>query len=84
MNKELNATTFRPGAFASESTVRGALERRTRSLSTHEASGRVSQPTDAAGDLSSGGNRPRPLRRWSVAELIAGALARFPAGGVAH
>jgi hypothetical protein len=84
MNKELDATTFRPGAFTPETAVRGALERRTRSLSNHEASGGVSQPTDAAGDSSSRGNRPRLLRRWSVAELIAGALARPPAGGVAH
>ena len=84
MNKELDTTTVRPGAFTPESAVRGALERRTRSLTTHEASGAGSQPTDAAGDSSSRGNRPRLLRRWSVAELIAGALARPPAGGVAH
>jgi hypothetical protein len=28
--------------------------------------------------------RPTPLRRWSVAELIARAVPRPPAGGVAH
>ena len=84
MNKELDTTTVRPGAFTPESAARGALERRTRSLTTHEASGGVSQPTDVAGVSSSLGNRPRLLRRWSVAELIAGALARPPAGGVAH
>jgi hypothetical protein len=84
MNQELDTPTPRPGAFISETAVRGALERRTRSLTTHEATGGASQPTDAAADSSSRGNRPRLLRRWSVAELIAGALARLPAGGVAH
>lgn len=29
-------------------------------------------------------SRTRPLRRWSVAELIAAAVFRTPAGGVAH
>ncbi len=84
MNKELDTTTFRPGAFISESAVRGALERRTRSLPTQAGGAGSSQPSDTVGDPSSRVSRPRRLRRWSVAELIAGALARSPAGEVAR
>jgi hypothetical protein len=67
MNDERNQTTFRAGAFVSEDAVRSALERRRR--------GRPITNTPAA--------RRTPLRRWSVAELIARAVPRPPAGGVA-
>ena len=84
MNKELDTTTFRPGAFISETAVRGALERRTRSLPTHAGGAGRRHPSDTVGDPSSRVSRPRRLRRWSVAELLAGALARSPAGEVVH
>ena len=57
-------TTFRAGAFISEDAVRGALVRRAPSRPTKQ------EPTAGRG----------PLRRWSVAELIARAVPRPPAG----
>lgn len=57
-------------AFISEDAVRGAFRRRARSQQSNGAA------TPAAGRT--------PLRRWSVADLLASALARQPAGGVAY
>ena len=67
----------RNSRFSSEGAVRAALERRRRR-----------QPASPAGSadrgLPSAGTQPRPLRRWSVAELVARATARPPSGGLAH
>jgi hypothetical protein len=35
-------------------------------------------------NAASHGEQPRPLRRWSVAQLIAQAVARPPGGSLAH
>jgi hypothetical protein len=53
---------------AHEGAVRGAPERRRR--------GRTTNTTPAA--------NPAPLRRWSVAELVARAVPRPPTGDLAH
>ena len=68
MSNDRNQTTFKSGAFVSEHAVRGTLDRRRRSGPTNTA--------PATGRSQ--------LRRWSVAELIARATPRPPAGGVAH
>lgn len=68
MSNDRNQTTFRARVFVSEDAVRGALKRRRRGRPTNNA--------PAAGRTQ--------LRRWSVAELIARAIPRPPAGGVAH
>ncbi len=86
MNKELDNTAFLAGDFISENAVRGALERRPRTLPTRvaEAGDRQSTDLSAVEDASPRTSRARRLRRWSVAELIARAVARSPTGGVAH
>jgi len=68
MSNDRNQTTFRAGASVPENAVRGALEQRYRR--------RASNDPPASG--------PTQLRRWSVAELIARAVARPQAGGIAH
>ena len=68
MTNDRNHTTCRTGAFVSETAVRSALQRRHRRRPNNDA------PAAA---------RTQP-RRWSVAELIARAVPRPPAGGVAH
>jgi hypothetical protein len=73
MSNETTETRFLAGDFISENAVRGVLRRRRRAPTTQPeapnglpanpptGSERASRPTDG----------PRPLRRWSVAELIA-------------
>jgi hypothetical protein len=68
MSNDPNHTSIRTGAFISEDAVRDALERRRR--------GRPNTEATTAGRTQ--------LRRWSVAELIARAVPRPPAGGVAR
>ena len=68
MSNDRSQRNFRAGAFISEDPVRSALERRPRRHPTNDV--------PAAGTTQ--------LRRWSVAELIARAVPRPPAGGVAH
>ncbi len=87
MNKEPENITFLAGDFISETAVRGALQRRPRTLPTRTDDPRRTHPTNRPSrtdDASAGGSRSRRLRRWSVAELIAGAVARPPTGGMAH
>lgn len=67
---DLQYTTSPSGAFISEDAVRGALQRRARDRRRD-------------GSASAVGGRTK-LRRWSVAELIARAAPRPPAGGVAN
>jgi hypothetical protein len=45
---------------------------------------RDTDPPSAADNGSSQGKRPRPLRRWSVAELLAAAVARAPVERTSH
>lgn len=87
MNRDPKNTAFAAEDFISENAVRNALERQARSLPASTADGGDGLSTElrtAAGDPSPRASRPRRLRRWSVAELIAGAVARPPTGGVAH
>ena len=63
-------TISEAGTFISEDAVRGALKRGAQS----RRSGRAATPA---------GGRTK-LRRWSVADLIARAVPRPPAGGVAN
>ncbi len=87
MNNEGENTTFLAGDFNSENAVRGALQRRPRDLPTRTDDTRRSHPTDrpaGADDAPAPRSRSGRLRRWSVAELIAGAVTRPPTGGIAH
>jgi len=68
MSNDRNQTAFTARASVSENGARGAPDRRRR--------GRATTNAPAAGRTQ--------LRRWSVAELIARAVPRPPAGGVAH
>jgi hypothetical protein len=68
MSNDRSHATFQAGGVVPEGAVRGALEPRRR--------GRQTNATPAA--------HPTPLRRWSVAELIARAVPRPPTGDVAH
>ena len=70
MSKDLDHTTSLAGASTSEDAVRGGLQLR--------PDGRPSDRPEAP--LA----RPTKLRRWSVAELLAHAVPRPPASGVAH
>ena len=83
MSNESTETSFLAGDFISENAVRGVFGRRRRAART--------TPTDAAAgqqpanrplgdsDTSTHEGRKRPLRRWSVAELIARAVPTPPA-----
>ncbi len=74
------------GGLISETAVRGVFRRRRRAA--------VSRPAEpmSGGVLSSGTDEPAtaaadravPLRRWSVAELIARAFAADPADHLSH
>ena len=67
---DLNRTSSGGGAFISEDAVRGALRRRARTRASDRAATPAATRTQ--------------LRRWSLADLLARAHARQPAGGVAH
>jgi hypothetical protein len=87
MNKELTRTHFLAGDFISENAVRGDFVRRRRTPSTtptKPASTLPANPPTAGKDTSPPAGGQRPLRRWSVAELIARALAAPPADGMSH
>lgn len=68
MSKDPTRTEFPAGDFISENAVRAMFERR--------RSGSSSTPANAGGQARAAG--PRPLRRWSVAELIARSMAPPP------
>jgi hypothetical protein len=80
MNTELDSTTFLAGDFISENAVRGALMRRPRTVSA-DARG-AERP--AATDEGARASRPRRLRRWSVADLLARAVVVPPTRDAAH
>ena len=82
MSKKTKTPIFTTGEFISEDAVRGAFGRRRRAATAGEtgAEGRspaVEETTPAA--------RPgAPLRRWSVAELIAKAITPATAEGAGN
>jgi hypothetical protein len=87
MNKELTRTHSLAGALISENAVRGASVRPRRAPSATPAklASAVTASPPAAGESTSQPARgQRPLRRWSVAELIARAVAAPPAGGMSR
>jgi hypothetical protein len=87
MNKELTPTHLLAGDFVSENAVRGVFGHRRRTPSTTPTKPPSALPTNpptAGGDTSPPAVGQRPLRRWSIAELIARAVAAPPADGLSH
>ncbi len=80
MNKAIDHTALLPGNFISPGAVHGPQIQITDPLDAERR-----RPTEGQGVAAhtSSPSAVRPLRRWSVAELLAGALARPPAGRVA-
>jgi hypothetical protein len=81
MNKELTRTHSIAGDFISENAVRGVFVRRRRMPPTTPTKPVTTLPANspAAGDdTPSPTEGQRPLRRWSVAELIARAVVAPP------
>lgn len=70
MGNDPRDTTSGAGTSSFEDAVRGALQRRPEARPSN-------RPVGTAGG-------PTKLRRWSVAELIARATPRPPAGGASH
>jgi hypothetical protein len=80
MTNEPTQNGFLTGDFISENAVRGVIRRRRRARSANPpkpADGLPSSPTVANADTSQPPT-PQPLRRWSVAQLIARAVASPP------
>jgi hypothetical protein len=81
MSKEPTRTEFPAGDFISENAVRTAFGRRRPTSPTTPARAMTGVPkhSSAAGeDASASADGRRRLRRWSVAELIARAVAPPP------
>jgi hypothetical protein len=81
MNNESTQTQFLAGHRVSQSPVRGVLHPRRRTPRTtrpEPVTVRASDPPTASRKPSAAGGGVRPLRRWSVAELIARAIAAPP------
>jgi hypothetical protein len=87
MSKESKRAAFLAGGSSSEDAVRRALGRPRRTP--------LATPTDAVDDLPTAApaaaegelaplRRPVPLRRWSVAALLARAAVAPPADGFSH
>jgi len=90
MNARSNRAGFRAGEFISQDAVRAAHGRRRRNPQAVSADARAQTPATAVTTAatatrgaSSVASPTRPLRRWSVAELVARAGAR-PADGMSH
>lgn len=86
MSKQSSRTDFPAGDFISEDAVRGALgrRRRARHAAPAAAEGTSGHHSGAAASASSYARRMTPLRRWSVAELVARALVQRPVDGTSH
>ncbi len=85
MNKGLRRTAFRPGDFISGSAVRDALGPQTpRTEAPDSEHHRPAKDAAVAAQASTPRSRVKPLRRWSVAELLAEAVSRPPTGTVAR
>jgi hypothetical protein len=82
MSNEPTRNDFLAGDFISERAVRGVFGRRGRrtppSTPTEPQNVLPASPPRASRDPSPPTAGPRPLRRWSVAELIARAVATPP------
>jgi hypothetical protein len=79
MNQRLYRTDFPAGAAIPESAVRGVLNRPSLTPPTGPSGasdGRSTMSGARADDARRAATSPRPLRRWSVAELVARAFAR--------
>jgi hypothetical protein len=86
MNPQSTRAGCHAGDFISEDAVRGALggRRRTPQATPVDADAGVTAAAVTAADGASAAVRQTaPLRRWSVAELIARAVAR-PADGLSR
>ncbi len=84
MNKETYGPAVFPAEFSSERAIRNALGPQTQTAEAPDAEDHwPPEGTPVAAQASPTG-RAQLLRRWSVAELLAGALTRPPAGGVAR
>ncbi len=86
MNQGRRRTTFRPGSRISQSAVRDAspgpqIQTTEGPAAEHR---RSTEAQAVAAHASPPGGRAKPLRRWSVAELLAGAVSRPPTGAVAR
>jgi len=88
MSKESTRTAFPAGDFISENAVRGVFRRRRRrtppTSATEPVHAAPANPPTAGEDMSPAVGGPPPLRRWSVAELIARAVAAPPADGISR
>jgi hypothetical protein len=87
MSKKSKTTATVAGDFISEDAVRRTLGRRRRSSPASppdETNGLPADRPTADPEASSPAKRTTPLRRWSVAELIARAAASRPADGMSH
>ena len=85
-SKESTPTAFPAGDLISENAVRGVLGRRRRRTPPTSSAEPVhpvpANPPTAGEDISPAVGGSQPLRRWSVAELIARAAAAPPADGI--
>jgi hypothetical protein len=77
MSDKPTRNDFLTGDFISENAVRRFLGRRRPTTQTKPPNDLPATPTTASGDTSPP-DGPRPLRRWSVAGLIARAGAAPP------
>ena len=78
MSKEATRTDFPAGDFISENAVRAVFGRRQPTSPGTPAHAVNGTHSSAAGEDTAGPATGRPLRRWSVAELIARAVAPPP------
>jgi hypothetical protein len=88
MTNESTRTQFLAGDFISENAVRGVFGRRRRRTQptplARPVDGQPANGPTVAADTSRRAGAPGPLRRWSVAELLARALATPPTDAVGH
>lgn len=76
MNSEAPQTALPGEDFSSNDAARGALHRRAGNRRTDAPDHARSDTPVPADDASARAKRPRRLRRWSVAELVARAVAQ--------
>jgi len=84
MSKESKTANFLTGDFISEDAVRGVLGRRRRTPPATATDAGDAVPANSRDQAPSPARRTAPLRRWSVAELVARAFAAPPADGMSR
>ncbi len=87
MSSQSTRADFLAGDFSSESAVRGVFIRRRRRApgsSANDVDGVHARSPAAGADHSAPAAGPRRLRRWSVAELVARAVAAPPTERMVH